>query len=194
MVSKSTTAFIVNLPKLTEDATLEQHLLNDGFPKTEPVCAAFLQALVPLKLWDLPEYLPMARVVPNFSPDKTRIQHRVYIIRKINIILPSTQPLPIVVHWQVAEGLPLRAMVITDVIHQLPQSPSQQQVNLQDFFRRAPSLVGLTICHMLLLAVRRQYRTRARARARARWARARARSGARASARPATARGTPSSG
>ena len=153
MVSKSTTAFIVNLPKLTEDATLEQHLLNDGFPKTEPVCAAFLQALVPLKLWDLPEYLPQAHAVP-ISPDiPTRIQHRVYIIRAINLILPSTQPLPIVVHWQVAEGLPLRAMVITDVIRELPPSPNQQRVGLQAFVSQAPPSVGLTICHMLLLAV-----------------------------------------
>ena len=153
-----TTAFEVNLPKLKDDQSLDEALEADGFPVAEPVGAAFIEALrchTP-RLCRLPEYVPTGAGTDAVAADaKMRVNHRVYMVSVHITVPPQLQLLPPVIrHWASDGGVPLRAVVISRMIPELPSPPpDQSRVMLQDYVLQAPLEASTAICNALLQAV-----------------------------------------
>ena len=82
-------------------------------------------AVASLRFRDLPEYVPTTSTATEEIKEytKMRVMNRVYIIN----IAPDSlteRDLPFVQHWNYAEGVPLRALVVTQAIHNLPETPA----------------------------------------------------------------------
>ena len=76
----STTAFVVNLPKL--NVSLHETLEADGFPIEALGARAFFEAVRQLNLRDLTEYVPTTSTATQGITEDTRMRvtNRVYII------------------------------------------------------------------------------------------------------------------
>ena len=123
----SATAFVVNLPKLKPEECLYTALSEDEFPADSLVAATFFVAVATLMLRDLPEYVPTTSTATEEITEHTkmRVSNRVYIIN-VALELPEHE-LPFVQHWKYADGMPLRALVVTKAIHNLPETPARIQ-------------------------------------------------------------------
>ena len=149
----STTAFVVNLPN---EECLYTALSEDGFPASDSLAAStFFVAVATLMLRDLPEYVPTTSTATEEIREytKMRVLNRVYIIN-IALHTRTEHDLPFVLHWKYADGVPLRALVVTQAIHNLPETPANTlRVTLQDYVLQAPCDAGLAICNALLMAI-----------------------------------------
>ena len=115
-----TTAFVVNRPLLREGMQLHEALSMDDFlVNTSSNTQAFFDAVKRRDLHDLPYYLPTAQTATERLTEDTRVRlnNQIYII---DVDLPSELALPFVIHWKADRGVPLRALVVTDIIANLP--------------------------------------------------------------------------
>lgn len=167
----STTAFVVNLPLLQRGQRLHEALTDDGYPTGESlVASAVWMAVARLSFHDLPEYVPTTSTATEEIREftKMRVMNRVYIIN----IAPDSlteRDLPFVQHWKIVDGVPLRALVMTHAIHNLPETPANTlRVTLQDYVLQAPCEAGLAICNALLMAIPMRGKGTGRGAARAR--------------------------
>jgi len=145
------TAFVVNLPLLREGVQLHEGLSMDDFPvNTSSNTQAFFDAVKRRDLHDLPYYLPTAQTLTEQLTEdaKVRLQNQIYII---DVDLPSKLALPFVIHWKAERGVPLRALVVTNIIANLPV-PHQTRVTLQECVLKVSCETGLAICNALLMA------------------------------------------
>ena len=152
----SATAFVVNLPLLERGKCLHEALTDDGYPTGGSlVASAVWMAVASLRFRDLPEYVPTTSTATEEIREytKMRVMNRVYIIN----IAPDSlteRDLPFVQHWKYADGVPLRALVVTQAIHNLPETPANTlRVTLQDYVLQAPCEAGLAICNALLMSI-----------------------------------------